>query len=121
MNIVKTYVDKSKIDGLGLFAAEDITKGSLIWRIDGLDIIVDETGLENLRLTIEQMKYFYKYSYKTGEHYVFCSDDNKYCNHAEDANTMSDFKTQVAIRDIKAGEEITCNYKEFVEGFDGNH
>lgn len=119
MNIVRTYVDKSKINGLGLFAAADIPKGALIWRVDGLDQVLTEEELDKRHLTIEQKQYFFKYSFKANGRYTFCSDDNKYCNHSDTPNTMSDYKTQVAIKDIKKGEEITCNYNEFVEDFNG--
>ena len=38
MLLVKTYLDKSPIHGIGVFAAERIPKGTKIWRfVDGFD------------------------------------------------------------------------------------
>ena len=38
MLLVKTYLDKSPIHGLGVFAAEPIPKGTKIWRfVEGFD------------------------------------------------------------------------------------
>jgi len=36
MFLVKTYLDKSKIRGIGLFADEFIPKGTLIWKFNYL-------------------------------------------------------------------------------------
>lgn len=121
MNVVKTYVAPSTIDGLGMFAGEFIPKGALIWRLDGIDIITNDEQLESLKLNINQRQYIDKYSYQHETYYVFCSDDQKYCNHSDTPNTMCDYKTQVATRDIEKGEEITCNYAEFIKDFTGYH
>ncbi|HWL47120.1 MAG TPA: SET domain-containing protein-lysine N-methyltransferase, partial [Sphingomonadaceae bacterium] len=38
MLLVKTYLDRSPIHGLGVFAAEPIPKGTKIWRyVEGFD------------------------------------------------------------------------------------
>lgn len=119
MNLVKTYIAPSKIEGLGMFADEFIPKGALIWRVSGLDHVLTEDELFKKEMSLTQLNHFYKYSYKHRGEFIYCSDENKYCNHSDNANTMSDYKTQVAILDINKGEEITCNYKDFVEGFEG--
>jgi hypothetical protein len=56
--------------------------------------------------------------------YIYCSDNAKYFNHSETPNIKDSPAGQfsVAIRDIKAGEELTCNYNDFFFGLsiDGN-
>lgn len=40
---VRTYLDKSPIDRLGLFAAEDIRKGTITWEFyPDVDIVLEE-------------------------------------------------------------------------------
>ena len=34
MLVVKTYINKSKIHGFGLFAGENIKKGTVIWKFN---------------------------------------------------------------------------------------
>ena len=49
-----------------------------------------------------------------GGHYVLCGDNAKFMNHAEDPNcTDADPQYTVARRAIEAGEELTCDYREF--------
>ena len=49
MLIINTYLDKSKIHGVGVFADEFIKKGTLISKIiPGLDCIVEKDSLKNL-------------------------------------------------------------------------
>ena len=48
-----------------------------------------------------------------------CIDNEKYINHSDDPNCVftADGNKAIAARDIKAGEEITQNYKDFDEKF----
>ena len=38
-------------------------------------------------------------------------------NHSDDPNTDNSGETTIATRDIAMGEEITCSYADFIEGF----
>lgn len=110
MNLIKTYIDKSKIQGIGLFAAEFIPKGKKIWELGPLDIVysIDEYNKLIYSLPIPAAHYLKRYCYLEGDKYVLCGDDGKYVNHSYDPNTNGD----TAIRDIQPGEEITCNYHD---------
>lgn len=110
----------SPIEGMGVFATEFIAKGTPTWKfIHGLDQILSkqviETSPEPIRGTLLRYSYLDR---KTGL-FIFCMDNARFVNHADDANTTgvypdSDpFGMDVATRDIRAGEEITCNYREF--------
>ena len=49
---------------------------------------------------------------------VLCADDARFMNHSDRPNTHSGtdergYVTTIASRDIRAGEEITCDYYEF--------
>lgn len=116
MNQVKTYIDKSGIEGIGLFAAEFIPKGTLIWKLSGLDQEVTNEKVKELRLSDVENHYYLRYSWGKGV-IIFCCDDAKYCNHSDNANTCGCHE-QYALRDIEIGEEITCNYVEIHDDFD---
>jgi SET domain-containing protein len=110
---VKTYIDKSPIHGIGLFADEDIPKGTLVWEFsDGYDISLSRFG--DL-ITKIQRDFLVKYSFfdKQLHFWILSADDDRFTNHSEDPNTIPlDNGKMVAARDIKSGEEITANYYE---------
>lgn len=109
MNQVKTYIAESDIEGIGLFAAEFIPKGTLIWKFSGLDLKLTLEEIKSLNLNDIEEKYFFRYEFgKDGIYYV-CSDNAKYCNHSDSPNTYG-YPEQYASYDIFIGNEITCDY-----------
>ena len=117
MNQVKTYIAPSKIEGVGLFAGQDIKKGTLIWKFSGLDQQFTYKQIQQLKLTELEKQYFKRYEFGKDGVYIFCSDDARFCNHADNPNTDG-YPKQYALVDIKKGEEITCNYHSINNGFD---
>jgi uncharacterized protein len=122
MLLVKTFVANSEIHGLGLFAAEDIPKGTEIWRfVPGIDIKIPPSVVENLDPIRKEYILNYTYVNKvTGEH-ILPADSDRYTNHSKNPNTQNIGFAQeegvtVATRNIKKGEEITTNYNEFENG-----
>jgi SET domain-containing protein len=92
----QTYVDKSQIHGMGLFAGQPIAEGTVIGILKGRKTTQD--GMHVLWLDED-----------TGFE-VSC--DLKYINHSDEPNACYyDDKSVVALRDIDAGEEITHNYE----------
>ena len=116
MLLVKTYVGPSSIEGVGVFAAEDIKKGQAIYRFDPLfDKLVPksliETGPDHLAQFVK--RYGYPYNLDPTM-FVIDLDHGRYMNHSNLPNTdFTGVTDGYAIRDIAAGEEITCNYNEF--------
>jgi uncharacterized protein len=50
---------------------------------------------------------------------VYEVDNGRFMNHSDTPNTdFSVYGGGTATRDIARGEEITCNYHEFYEGFE---
>lgn len=122
---VKTILDKSSIEGIGLFAAQFIPKGATIWSFhEGFDVRVTKEIIS--RLPNPAQEAFLKYAYlndETGK-YVYCSDDARFFNHSETPNTCDaespdgdEDGLTIASRDIFLGEEITCDYRTFVGDF----
>lgn len=107
----KTEIRKSKTDGVGTFAIEDIKKGEMVYIRGG-----------------ELMKMDEAYNYKPGEcpdgiwpitdeYYLGARNEEEfinqkvYVNHSCEPNCgMRGEITCVAMRDIKAGEELTQDY-----------
>jgi len=116
---VKTELRASSVEGIGLHAMEDIPKGALIWSFCELTSMCipldvwekykaeDSVGFWNVE----------KYGYLNRGVYVVNTDDSRHMNHSNDSNTFYDYEhnTVVARRDIKAGEELTGDYREFCE------
>lgn len=121
MNLVRTYIQESDIQGIGLFADEFIKEGTKIWELGGMDLVITEEDFIALPLTPLQLEYIKKYIYFNSDYnyWVYCGDDAKFTNHSTDPNTKVTFSEQHATKDIFPGEEITCNYfdldKDFTE------
>ena len=122
MLLVKTYTKSSPIHGIGLFADEDIPKGTVVWEWTfGIDIVITKEKMESL--TEIQMTYLKTYAWldSSGNRWL-CSDDTRFANHSETPSCISqviDGKwIDFAIEDIKKGDEITYNYRDFHKGDD---
>jgi SET domain-containing protein len=99
----------STIGGFGLFATEPIAKGELICRDAGRVITVEE--FHALPERHRRMCYF------LDDHFLLCPFDfdnpsgEWFLNHSCDANTgVTPDRSNVAMRDIAAGEELTYDY-----------
>ena len=94
----KTSVRRSKIHGSGLFAEETIRKGRIIGHFEG------------------------KPTTRDGTHVIWIEGDDghpyglrltgplRYINHARRPNAEFEGERVVALRAIRANEEITCHY-----------
>ncbi len=119
MLLVKTRLAPSTIHGIGLFADEFIPKGTEVWKfVPGFDLALSVDEVESLpemaKAWIEQ----YGYLDLNLRRWIVCIDDARFFNHSQDPNTEEGapddpFGVDVASRDIKAGEEITCDYRLF--------
>lgn len=119
MLLVKTYIGKSEISGIGLFAAEPIRKGQAIWKWSNGDSAHSYESIKNLlkhpnELAVKEANSILHFAYTDNGLYKMCGDDGKYMNHSPDPNTEScntEFdEIEIANRDIEIGEELTCDY-----------
>ena len=115
MLTVKTVVRPSSIEGLGLFADQDIPAGTVIWEfVEKFDTTYTNEEFEALPKSAKP--HVRKYSYFCPELslWVLCGDDARFMNHAAVPNTFEEPGTRsIAARDIAAGEELTCDYTQF--------
>jgi SET domain-containing protein len=105
-------VNKSKIEGKGVFAACDFKKGEIVLRWD----ISHELTAEEVKELPEKEKGYV--AFMNGK-YILMQPPARYVNHSCEANTYAENFCDIAKSDIKKGEEITGDYSENeVPGFE---
>lgn len=116
MLLVKTVLCRSPIDGIGCFADQFIPAGTPVWRfVPCFDVILPPS------FTAEMCdpEFLDKYAQQcplTG-YYILCPDDARFINHSDAPNIKAKaplfdpMNTHNALRHIKRGEEITCDYR----------
>jgi len=115
MLLVKTYLDKSPIHGIGVFAGEDIRKGRKIWVFaEGFDHCF--TPKQFARLPKQARDFLKSYGYRVDGEVLFTVDNDRHINHSETPNTYLHDGYAIARVDIKKGTEITNDYREFDPG-----
>ncbi len=121
MLLVDTYVGQSAIEGVGVFSVAPIAKGTVIWRLEpSFDRLIPRDQYESAPAYLKSLLDRYAYpSPDNPEFIVYEVDNGRFMNHSETPNTdFSDTGGAVAVRDIKAGEELTCNYNDFFTGYE---
>ena len=118
---VKTFLDRSLVHGIGLFASEAIVAGQEVWafhpKID-LAIKLDDwqtIGEEVAEPAFQQIR---QLAYKEDNQMYICLDNAQFMNHCSSATNIGNLKitnSMVATRDISPGEELLCNYYEFCD------
>ncbi len=114
MLLVRTKIAKSSIHGNGLFADEDIAKGTIVWSFNPLiDKILTDEQIQSLPAHIRE--HIDTYSFIDDGMHILCGDFGIFVNHSDTPNLGSAGDDSVAIRDIKRGEEITDDYDSYGE------
>lgn len=111
---IPTFVAPSRIAGVGLFSARDLEPGTVIWEFTpGVDWEIPPGDLERFPEPYRSQLRHYLYRDDTGL-YVLCGDNAKFMNHEDDPNCDdSDQVHTVVRRAVEAGEELTCDYRQF--------
>ena len=119
MMLIRTRVAPSAIHGMGLFATEAVPKGTPIWRfLAGFDHVFPPADFRVLPPLARQHTRWFCFVSKVDGHVILSGDHACFINHSPDPNTGAPHDalppvTTVALRDIAAGEEITCNYHAY--------
>lgn len=121
MFLISTYVARSDIEGVGVFAAEPVKKGAVISRFDAdFDRLIATREYLAAPPYLKSLLDRYAFPHpKMPEYIVYEVDNSRFMNHSLDPNTdYSDFAAGVALKNIKAGEELTCDYNTFFKQFE---
>ncbi len=112
MLLVKTYLAKSPIHGLGVFAGEFIRKGTKIWRfVEGFDRCYSPKQFAKLPKSARD--FIKQHGYRVDGEVLLTVDHDRHMNHSDDPNTDLHDGYALARCNIRKGTEITNNYREF--------
>lgn len=124
MLLVKTYLAQSSINGIGLFAAQDIPPNTVMWELNpAIDITLSKEQLNSLSQAAYEQVVKYAYIEINTNKIILCGDDARFFNHSDNSNCydiQDEFggKT-ISKKYINAGEELTCDYRLFCHDFNG--
>lgn len=98
--------------GRGVRASAPIPRGTIVWARDRFDQVLSPATVATLppahRAVVERWGY-----QDAAGRWILCADAGRFVNHSCDANLRGvGPDVMIAIRDIAAGEEITCDYAE---------
>ena len=115
MLVIKTKISPSKIDGIGLFADQFISKGTVVWKYDSnIDRLLSEKEVSKLSPQLQERFHNYAFFDRKYNKYMFCGDDGRFFNHSENPNCDDgNSDVTIALCDINPGEELTVDYRSF--------
>jgi hypothetical protein len=126
MFTIDTYLDRSSLHGIGVFAAQDIARGRVVWEYNPLlDLEFSREQWQRIQqqASPHSFKHIRRYSYKEDNRFYVCLDNAQFMNHSSDAPNVANVKsnnTMVAKTDIRKGEELLCDYFEYCDSDDYN-
>ena len=96
--------------GYGVFATKPIPRGTVVWILCAFDRIYTRGEVADMPDAYQRL--IGRYAYVAGDgRYVLCWDHGRYVNHSCDPSMLGVGQSlEFAVRDITAGEEITCEY-----------
>lgn len=117
MLIIPTELRASAIHGLGVFARRAIRAGEVVSRyLPPFDVQYPAELMtavsEHERAYLQSFSYLSRF---TGV-WVLPGDHDRYMNHSDEPNVgmnPNGNTENLALRDIAAGEELTCDYRTF--------
>jgi SET domain-containing protein len=112
MLLIDTYLDKSNIQGVGVFAKENAKKGEKIKEVrPEFEIEFNSENLPRMPLALAKFIYTHSYERELGSKmFVMGIDNEKYLNHSTDPSVDDN---GIALKNIKIGDEITIDYRDF--------
>jgi SET domain-containing protein len=117
MLLIDTYLDKSKIHGVGVFSNQNVKKGEKIKEVrPEFEIEFDSHNLPNMPLCLAKLIDSHAYERELGSKILVLGIDNeKYLNHSTNPSVDDE---GIALKDIKVGDEITIDYRDFDDTLD---
>ena len=115
---VPTYLGRSEIHGIGLFAARPIPKGTRTWSYHPeIDIEFSSTKWRRLLRSLHPMsaRQIAAYAYKARNRFYLCTDGAQFMNHSDTPNILQHRSEDIMLagEDIPARTELTCNYFDY--------
>ncbi len=113
---VPTYLSESSLHGLGVFTPQPIPRNTIIWEFNAsIDWRLDPRMIEAFPEPYRSAYRSWCYLEEDGM-LVLCGDNARFMNHSFEPNCDDATGPHtVTLRDIDAGEELTCDYRSFDE------
>lgn len=116
MLVVKTYVAPSRIHGLGVFAAQPLKAGTLVWVFDPvIDQVITRDQLAALPDAVRDIALSRSFISECGQT-ILSRDNGVFLNHSERPNIAGESSKAFALRDIAMNEELTEDYRHLAIG-----
>lgn len=120
MLLIDHYVARSLIHGLGVFSAENVSKGMLVWEFNKvIDHEIPESKLCELPPHVVNNIHRHAWFHPETQCFWLGADGDYFMNHSELPALELAGKSFIASRDIFVGDELTCDYR-FVSVLDYN-
>ncbi len=117
MLIIETYLAPSAVHGLGVFTHQPVAAGQIVSRFTApFDIEFTAQQLAGLTPAIRAYLTTYAYLSRFSHLYILTGDHDRFMNHSDDPNVgmnPNGDPDNLALRAIRAGEELTCDYRTF--------
>jgi SET domain-containing protein len=119
MLLIRTRVAPSRIHGLGLFTVHAVPAGTPVWRlVPGFDRVYRAAEVAAWPAPAREFVEWFGYRRAEDGAWVLSGDHACFMNHAVSPNTgtppgQPGALVTVALRDLAAGEELTCDYFAF--------
>lgn len=113
MLLIDSYLDKSPIHGLGVFASKLIPKGTKVWEFTpGLDKEWTQKEFKQLPEKAQQYILHYGWLDPLTKMHRFPFDHDRFINWSDNPNVGGTSDEIFALKDIQKGEEITFPFEE---------
>src|SRR6266480_7769739 len=116
MLLIRAKVRKSKIQGVGLFAAQFVSKGTKTWKLNPkVDLVITASEYKKLPKIFRKNIDHHIYRCRFTKKWIFCTDDARFMNHSSKPIIQTVRGVyDVSLRDIQKGEAITVDDDVFV-------
>tara|TARA_S200002703_G_scaffold151840_1_gene151654 strand:- start:956 stop:1306 length:351 start_codon:yes stop_codon:yes gene_type:complete len=111
MLLVNTYLNKSKIHGIGVFSKENIKQKEIVTKeLPQFEFHFNQNELPKMPLAFANFINEYAFESNLDKNILILGIDNeKYMNHSDTPNID---ENGYALKDIKIDEELTVDYKK---------
>lgn len=122
MLLIPTHLAASGIHGLGVVASVPVQAGTPVWRFEpNFDSSFKPEQIDLLPPTTREFVRHFGYWDRQSGCWILNGDHGRFMNHSDSPNTGvrdpshsgTGILTTVALTDLPAGTELTCDYREF--------
>lgn len=116
MLIIETILKEFPNKGIGLCSVHAMSEGTFVYEANSFfDVLVSKQEVDSMqKVPRDFIEEHCSFSKKRNGYWV-CVDNARFLNHSDTPNLkwLSGIHKYITVRDISAGEELTCNYREF--------